>query len=823
MQTAIQRFDRFREWYATHARPLLKELEPSRAKDYDAKIAALQAAETRLGDTVSLCVLGRSGVGKSTLINALVGGEKMIVPNGGIGPLTAHALRVQYGVTRSLEIHYHAKQQLWNLTFGLQKSFQKELNLSAMALTPPPDLDPDQHKQQPEESSSTQASPATPEEETSREEARRENLRQAALIISGDQNSNAEISYLVAGLRIALSMKPLSVVKMSSEDTARINAVRNALELAKQRKSLHLVEASDPSVFRAALLAHAAGHLSPLVSEMVVRVPHAILSSGLEIVDLPGVGMASDVYRKKTREWIRNTAQAVLLVVDHRGLDESALEMLRQTEFLNRLLYSRDDPEGRPELMVAVTQVDTIAQTEHQNDFLTPKRRKHEHFQSACEKSRAMVRAQLRDQLKRVSGTQSESAADTQNLQATEALSILGEIEPFPISAVEYRKRLIGDPDDVSFLSTEIETNVPALSDAIQSFAVRFRAQRHQNFATAVDQLFSRVMATLSLLHQQWGAERREHAEMDRLRDDLKVFLEPLVAEFHRRQGQFGGFIRDEIPSRIEILVENATLESAREIESYLRNHVKDTHWATLRAAVRHGGRFYGSSRNVDLPREFALRFEEPIASTWGTKLLNPVRQKTRNFAEDCVLLVEKIAKWANEQGTRVRPDLVEAQARSIREDANQLTTIGAAAVKRLRDEVKNQLIDCIEQPIRVRCEQFVADGQHLGPGTKWRILDLFSEIAEEIVAAAKPAAKKIMLDLYQQVNEEIFEALESHTDPITQAAESIVESQENYLQRSDAQRKRRILASIDAAIESSGVSKLAFTRAPLQLPGPPR
>ncbi len=819
MHPSIQRFAFVQEWYATHVRPLLRELEPARAKDYDSQIAALKAAEQRLEETASLCVLGRSGVGKSTLINALVGGVEMIVPNGGIGPLTAHALRVQHGKERSLEVHYHGKRELWKMTFGLQQAFRSELGIADSALTPPSDLEPDDDKVELQEPSAVSA-PHLPEDDAARDEARREKRRLAALIVCGDQNSSADVRYLVAGLRTALSMKVPFEVKIDQEDTTRIAAVRRALELSKQKKSLSLLEASNADAFRAALMNHAAGHLAPLVSEMIVRVPNPILENGLEIVDLPGVGMASDVYRKKTRDWIRQKAQAVLLVIDHRGLDEPVLEMLRQTEFLNRLLYSRDDPEGRPELLVAVSQVDTIAQTDYTNEVAVPKRRKSEYFASACERSRKLVRHQLKDQLERASRSNTSSETDSQSLQASDALSILGEIEPFPLSAVEYRKLLARDIDDASFLRTEDETNVPALSIAIRDFAARFQKHRVENFARAVEHIFGRAMATLTLLHQQWAAERRDHAEMDRLRGDLKVFLEPLVAEFNRRQGRFTGFIRNEVPNRIELLVETATREASQEIETYLRNHVQLTHWATLRAAVRKGGTYYGTSRNVDLPREFALRYEEPIASTWGNKLLNPIRQTTKEYAEDCIMLVERIATWAGKQGTRVRPDLVEAQAASIREDAKHLTTVGATAVKKLRDEVKARLIDCIEQPIRAKCEQFVDEGRHLGSGTKGRILSLFRQIAREIAEAAKPASKQILLELYEEVLLDIQETLASHANPIEEASDSIVESQENFLKRSDAQRKRRILASIDAALAHAGVNPQSFDRVPLRLPG---
>ena len=75
----------------------------------------------------------------------------------------------------------------------------------------------------------------------------------------------------------------------------------------------------------------------------------------MTLVDLPGVGIVRDVHKDVTRRWIREKARALVLVVDHRGLQESLAEALKQSEFLNSLLYSADEPVDDPILMVAVT------------------------------------------------------------------------------------------------------------------------------------------------------------------------------------------------------------------------------------------------------------------------------------------------------------------------------------------------------------------------------------------------------------------------------------------------------------------------------------
>jgi hypothetical protein len=86
----------------------------------------------------------------------------------------------------------------------------------------------------------------------------------------------------------------------------------------------------------------------------------------------------------------------------------------------------------------------------------------------------------------------------------------------------------------------------------------------------------------------------------------------------------------------------------------------------TLRASVRRGGRYSGAS-DINLPTEFALRFEEPIAQAWGTEILKDIRRETKDYADDCVRIVEEVADWALGQGAHVQPALVEAQRYSSR------------------------------------------------------------------------------------------------------------------------------------------------------------
>jgi hypothetical protein len=61
---------------------------------------------------------------------------------------------------------------------------------------------------------------------------------------------------------------------------------------------------------------------------------------------------------------------------------EPVARLFRESEFLNRLLHTSDEPEGNPVLVIAVTKVDDIARTRRQNDKSRPFTA---HFAAVCE------------------------------------------------------------------------------------------------------------------------------------------------------------------------------------------------------------------------------------------------------------------------------------------------------------------------------------------------------------------------------------------------------------------------------------------------------
>ena len=106
------------KWYATSLRRFLEEHAPESVAQLDNENLRLQRLLAQDAETV-VCFVGASGIGKSTLLNAIVAGEKTLVPAGGVGPLTALATEVRYGQSSKFRAQYHSKQRLWRVASAL--------------------------------------------------------------------------------------------------------------------------------------------------------------------------------------------------------------------------------------------------------------------------------------------------------------------------------------------------------------------------------------------------------------------------------------------------------------------------------------------------------------------------------------------------------------------------------------------------------------------------------------------------------------------------------------------------------------------------------
>jgi GTP-binding protein EngB required for normal cell division len=730
-----------------------------------------------------ICLLGQAGVGKSTLINTLVADTDIVVPSGGgTGPLTANALRVSHGERASFTVSYHPDKQLAQTRFILEEAIRRQVKKEISTAvedeeveeTGMPEIELDEGG----------------EKQTRTEEA----IGRARLLVAGAQTAHREIPYLADALRFVLEQRLKFKSEILDEDKVHLRMAREALKLGNASTKRNF-DSADNQQFRQQLRDHASGFLAPLIQEMSIQWPSPLLRDSVELVDLPGIGILSDAYASVTTDYLRNKARAVMLVTNDRGLRIEDAALLNTSGFLNRLLHSCNDASADPvAIIVVVVRIDDVAVENWKNDKAvnngTALKSKVQHFTDQVERCREDIHQRMGKYLR-------EIWVDDTDGKRQVIQFILDNLQVFPVSAPQYRLHCANDPDDKPFLPNVEDTNIPALRAAISQVAQQCLAEQMRRRKETHQRFFGQLCARLKVLSAQGSEERQSEQVFNEYKKDLDAFLLPRQRELDSRKGAFRNFLRETIPTQIESKVREASTKARQDIQSDLRK-LKDAHWKTLQAAVRKEGTFNGK-RYINLPNDFALRFESPVAEVWSMKILRELRSATREFADYECSEVKSVSDWARKQGEKKSTRLLDALVGQAEQRSQQMNAVGKEAVDELRNKIRKELIKKIEPHIRRKCQKFVQDKQHVGSGVKNRMLELFDELKVEVVAAAAGPATELLVEKFKEVEKEILSAFGVNFEPLKEAADALLQRKDKDIQRDDVQ----IAVSIEAALSN--------------------
>lgn len=780
-------------WWEESVRPFLSEHSADRVEGIEREVSRVRATSTARLDELPVCFLGNSGVGKSTLLNALVAGDMTVLPQGGVGPLTAQATLVRHSPERYFKVSYLPRKRVNELLFALERHHEVQLRRQGLNVEEKADeLTAELSEEDREELTLVTPAAAPGESDDTPQDDRIEALRrQAKIVVKGNQYAEADLPYLLDALRMAIDNPPRWQTSLQPDDRKRMDRVRELLgHKGHEPGEVEHRAGEDMRSFLVELHHHAAGFLSPLIRTIEVGWEAEFLRDGLVLVDLPGLGVANDEYRRVTAEWIRR-ARAVTLVVDRSGINESSADLLRSTGFLNALLHESHDPEKPPvHLVVAVVKLDLSADDARNLEKQTrqpPYRKWVEHFEGACKEAIQLIKDQVREELRKIAEAGPE---ETREERKATLERVRDSLEVHPVSALEFRRLLQEDDEERARISRREESHVPGLVASMERLAqehARWHEERQKRLIVALNE---RIASSVSLLAAQWTEEARAEGDAKRIADELEAFLAPRRKQLLVRQGGFREFLRESLPAQIEARVGEASATARDAIAQYLRR-LETYHWAVLRAAVRRGGTFVGS-KHVDLPNELTLRFEEPIAVVWSKHILTALRRRTNELGQDYLQLVGEIAEWARERGSGVQPKLVEALREDLQAELRDVASVGKEAIDELRDRVKKQLYDRVSDRVRKSCQTFIESKRGQGPGTKARIVQFFhQELLDAVLSAATPAARRVLSHNYEEVEREISATFARVKDPLDRAAAEIVDRQRVRLEQGDSQRQR--------------------------------
>lgn len=397
-------------------------------------------------------VLGDAGVGKTTLLNALVGEERTILPAGGVGPVTGRATRLYHAQAPCLSLKYLPPQHAYELCYAVE-----HLDAAGGGRRVRESDYRERLSESQREAARAMATSAS----------RGLLAKDARLLVVGDPDSSEPLERVRGGLRVLLDLAVAAGEPAADADPFVLFRCRQVLRAGAQGlKTEQLLDLADEAS-RERLDAHVAGPLSVLTEEVGVGWPSNLLASGLELVDLPGVGVAFDAHQRVTRRWLRGARYNGLVFVCSRGGISSSCEgALIESEALAALVATWS--QKRPSIVVAVTKLDDEAQQlrRQQRDRSTRAQ-----FADLGQAMTGVIRTQLFGTLRRALTTVPEAILH----------AIANATPVIPVAAPDYLLLHGNDPELTPVISSISETNLPRLSAVLRTLA----AERHRVTGTS--------------------------------------------------------------------------------------------------------------------------------------------------------------------------------------------------------------------------------------------------------------------------------------------------------------------------------------------------
>lgn len=781
-------------FYDAEGRASLEELGVAELVDIDAAATVLRRA-LAMKPTTRVGFLGESQVGKSSIINALVG--QRVLPSGGLGPLTAQATALTYAKKPSFRVKYHGRKRLNEFRFALER-YLHSLGESVSAEAQPHAAAGDEGDLASFGTHLFQPAPDT---------------EQASEAGAGDERRRTG-DYLLAQARLMLGLPPetarADVLRWVRALVSKDDSVALPDELTLRERIAHIKRLLDTSEevakaaaegeFSKALRIRAAGWMSPLVAELEVSLDFPLLED-VELVDLPGVGVVGDPAGRVAERFVREEADALVIVMRNNGLTEQVAELLEETGVVSRLLWSAQSDDPKVHVAILVTRLDDVAKDIYRQRVIEareqglPLPKREEVFRELSEPMAQTIKRQVAEALQ-ASRELDDLPPDVRAMREKVVRALCEQMVVLCVSAPDYLGILEDFADDC-FLRSKDDTNIPSLAEQLIGLSAHAKAHREALLSESHTSFVSALSSVLT--HQEYLRRPRKSAKGDadkRFREAVRLAAEPLKAQAKQHRDDFFAVLDETLPKRLQA-ISNRAAEHAEKRLLRLKQAGSKMAWSTLNAALVRGGKFRGA-RTIDYPGSLTRAFVDVIAGTWEPTIVNAVRLAYQQLGDADGKLIDALLSRITEL---VRNDEVDAKLTAVRKqirDSGQVSvTWSQAQLEELSEDVRVKLLSIVAPPIEKACLQAAKAGQNHGRRARDRILEVFDRSGREAIEKAREATVLVLDEHIKRLRRNLGGVLKDNYDPVSRVLETIVEAQAEALAKISEERRQRELATI--------------------------
>lgn len=473
----------------------------------------------------------------------------------------------------------------------------------------------------------------------------------------------------------------------------------------------------------------AEGQLWPLLKRVQIRGPFEILKGGLQLVDLPGLNDPNPVREDITRAYLKQAEFIWLTFNLSRGLTRDVMDLLKDGGFLTQIIL-----DGTLSALALVgTRADEFIPALERQQLGLPLEA---NLDAILEARRQQIQLRLREQLSELTlwfshryRLQAHSRDVLQLISQTLAQSPL-----FLVSALEYQ-RLNGWYPGEGLLTEIAQTGIPALkawlAEVVSKHGLQARKKMIRSQCQQMNQEIKRLLQRLQGARsaQQLQAMTRQtlYQQFIQARQSLEQGLSHIHQALIQRQ-----------TTAQQALLENYKnyLNHSRDELPELLARWGAYPWQILQRAVRQQGRYTSptSGTQLMLPEELADFLLGGIAPLWYDYFHHSLKQEPEQLLKEVLRILQDYAQTIQTLSQQVAgaEDLsqrLEAMNQScveiLQEQALQTGLRLQEDLKTSRRQLGSLILKLAEEALHSACEQAA---QYFGSGLKQQILETLKQ-----------------------------------------------------------------------------------------------